>query len=87
MGPYHVETNVTVRRGFPLRARARIAPAEPDVGLPMPYISDLQLTTLLGKDINFLLLNADELHHVEEQIWRDLNSSWPKKVDTSATTA
>ena len=52
MRPYHVETSVTVRRGFPLRARARIAPAEPDVGLPMPYISDLQLTTVLGKDSN-----------------------------------
>ncbi len=78
MRPYHVETSVTVRRGFPLRARARIAPAEPDVGLPMPYISDLQLTTLLGKDIGFLRLNADELHRVEEQVWETSVEAGPK---------
>lgn len=73
MRPYHVETSVTVRRGFPLRARALIALAEPDVGLPAPYISDLQLITLLGKDIGFLRLNVDELHRVEEQVWGDIS--------------
>lgn len=66
---YTVEVDCVVRRGFPVRVIASIAPAERDVGLPNDYIDDICILTRTGRPTDWLKLTDKEVDEIEQQVW------------------
>lgn len=66
------EVTVHIRRGFPLLVKGEVYPAEPDVGLPRSYFGEIDILTRDGKSAAFLKLTPQEVDHIEEEVWYEL---------------
>lgn len=57
---HYYETIARVRNGFPVKVKAVLMPAEPDVGYMTSYLDDLQVSSIKGGSLPFELTD-DEL--------------------------
>lgn len=60
--------HTTIRGGFPITVVGNICRAEPDVGLPNPYVDGLEVWTKRGRPADFLHLTEAELQQLEEKL-------------------
>ena len=62
----------TIKGGLPVTASATIAPPEPDVAIPGPYVADdLEIRWLSGNVCNLPLSEADEQRICDEILEAD----------------
>lgn len=78
MNPRHSTTTMTLRN-TDVRVEYRIAPAEPDVGLPEPYVDESVVYDLDGRLLDWDL-TGDEERYVAEQCL-DAARSWAEPDD------
>ena len=70
---HYNEAHLTVRRGFPAIFRAKVNPAEPDVGIFSRYVDDYEVLTTKGKPADFLRLTESEIDTLIEDFFNSVN--------------